>query len=210
VSRPTFRDCSCGERARGRHLASPLFVPGVRTARGTAPTIGRHSADISVSLDNLGSSTRPTTLAIVARTGSPHVPVGGTSLGGESDGVIAHLACHRPSSDVGLVEVVHDGGPVHVVPAGQCVDRGAVSVLADFGTDAASLPPEVCCRPLRPWSTMVVTASGGFECRPIRSTGCCQSHNVRPGQGLDCVSDRSCRFVFSFKPRLGTRRGLRG
>lgn len=51
--------------------------------------------------------------------------------GGQSDGLVVHLAHHRPSGDVGLVEVVHDGGPVHLVPAGECVDRGAVSVLAD-------------------------------------------------------------------------------
>ena len=50
---------------------------------------------------------------------------------GLSDGLIVHLARHRLSSDVGLVEVVHDGGPVDLVATGERVDRGAVSVLAD-------------------------------------------------------------------------------
>lgn len=51
--------------------------------------------------------------------------------GGQSDGLIVHLAHHRPSRDVGLVEVGHDGGPVDLVPAGERVERGIVPVLAD-------------------------------------------------------------------------------
>ena len=50
---------------------------------------------------------------------------------GQSDGLVVHLERRRPSRDVGLVQVVHDGGPVDLVPAGERVDRGAVLVLAD-------------------------------------------------------------------------------
>jgi hypothetical protein len=55
--------------------------------------------------------------------------------GGQSDGLIAHLAHHRPSSDVGLVEVVHDGGPVDLVPPGERVDRSTVSIRVEQPLD---------------------------------------------------------------------------
>lgn len=50
---------------------------------------------------------------------------------GPGDGLIGHLADHAPSSNAGPVEVVEDGGPVDVVPTGECADRGTLSVQRD-------------------------------------------------------------------------------
>ena len=42
------------------------------------------------------------------------------------DRLVGHLAHEPPPSNAALVEVVEDGGSVHLVPTGEPVDRGAV------------------------------------------------------------------------------------
>ncbi len=63
--------------------------------------------------------------------------------GSAGDRLVVHLADHAPSGNAGLVELVDDGGPVHLVPTSERVNRCALAVpvdqLFDFNSGEPSL-----------------------------------------------------------------------